>query len=183
MRVLCFLVPCLAVGMAALADSFTNDLVPEDHYLPLRRQTTNSSRIVYELAETYDATNFWDKFEFVEVRTSVPLFCLSLQFHFISFQNLMHRNHPQTTPTNGDPTHGFVLYQNRSEAERLGLISVDGDVATMKVEHTTTITGTNLTNMGRKSVRVESLATYKEGLIVADFAQVPKKQCGSWPAL
>lgn len=53
----------------------------------------------------------------------------------------------------------------------------------MMVDYTTAIRGTNLTNMGRKSVRVESIATYKEGLIVADFARVPRMQCGSWPAL
>lgn len=106
---------------------------------------------------------------------------------------------PLNPTPQGDPTHGFVLYQNRSEAERLGLIRTSqprpdsplGGTGTvsMQVEHQTVIRGPNglpdgnLTGLGRKSIRIESIKSYAEGLIVADFSHFPEPQCGSWPAL
>jgi hypothetical protein len=35
---------------------------------------------------------------------------------------------------------------------------------------------------GRKSVRVQSKASYNRALIIADFAHVPGSSCGTWPA-
>jgi hypothetical protein len=38
------------------------------------------------------------------------------------------------------------------------------------------------TKAGRKSVRLESLRTFDQGILVADFAHVPSGVCGTWPA-
>lgn len=73
MRVLGFVVPCLAIGRVSMASTFTNGLFQDNSInYPLRRQLTNSTSSVYELVETYDASNFWDKFEFIEVHTLIP---------------------------------------------------------------------------------------------------------------
>lgn len=70
MRLLGFIATCLAIGRVSMADTFTNGLLQDNPInLPLRRQFSNSTSSVYELAETYDASNFWDKFEFIEVLT------------------------------------------------------------------------------------------------------------------
>lgn len=82
--------------------------------------------------------------------------------------------------TDVDPTHGFVLYQNRSEAERFGLAQIVDDVAAITVDPITVIE--DPLGYGRKSVRIESTATYNHGLIIADFSHLPKAQCGTWPA-
>lgn len=82
--------------------------------------------------------------------------------------------------TDVDPTHGFVLYQNRSEAERIGLVQMVGDVAAIMVDYKTVIE--DPLGYGRKSVRIESTATYNHGLVIADFSHLPKAQCGTWPA-
>lgn len=43
-------------------------------HLPMRRQAfaSNITRPVYDLVDVYDASNFWDKFEFFEVRWLSP---------------------------------------------------------------------------------------------------------------
>lgn len=88
------------------------------------------------------------------------------------------------TPTSqgDDPTHGFVLYQNSSEARSLGLVQPLNNTLKLKVDDTTKIHG-NLTGQGRRSVRLESVASYAEGLVVADFSHLPQPKCGAWPAL
>lgn len=74
MRILGFVAPCLATGRAAMSDTFTNGLLQDNSIdFPLRRQLPNSTSSVYELVETYDASNFWDKFEFIEVHIPPPL--------------------------------------------------------------------------------------------------------------
>ncbi|KAJ0107769.1 hypothetical protein J7T55_000031 [Diaporthe amygdali] len=122
------------------------------------RNDTNSSRTsgVYKLSDLYDSTNFFDKFSFMESRTGTDEY------------------------TDVDPTHGFVLYQNRSEAERLGLVQTWGDVVGIMVDYTNVIE--NPRGYGRNSVRIESTATYNHGLVIADFSHLPKAQCGTWPA-
>lgn len=88
------------------------------------------------------------------------------------------------TKQGSDPTHGFVDYQNGSEASRLGLVSTaaaDG-AARLGVDDATVLRG-NLSGAGRRSVRLESVASYREGLIVADFSHLPQRRCGAWPAL
>lgn len=68
MRILSFVAPCLAIGRIGMSDSFTDGLFQNDPILPVRRQVSNSTSSIYQLVETYDATNFWDKFEFIEVQ-------------------------------------------------------------------------------------------------------------------
>lgn len=80
-----------------------------------------------------------------------------------------------------DPTSGFVLYQNKSEAQRLGLVQTVGDVSIIRVDSDTVIA--DPTGYGRKSVRVESLNAYNHGLFIADFSHLPQQLCGIWPAL
>lgn len=65
----------------------------------------------------------------------------------------------------------------------MGLISSEGGVAMMRVDTETVYSGRNLSGLGRASVRVESVASYGEGLIVGDFTHLPPPQCGIWPAL
>lgn len=74
-------------------------------------------------------------------------------------------------------------YVNASDAARLGLVSTAADgTARLKVDDATVLRG-NLSGLGRRSVRLESVASYREGLIVADFSYLPQRRCGSWPAL
>lgn len=68
MRAHSFLASLIAGGAASvtLAD---NNLPQLDNVIPVRRQygTTNTSGPLYELVDTYDASNFWEKFDFLEV--------------------------------------------------------------------------------------------------------------------
>jgi hypothetical protein len=164
----------------ARVDGFTTNNLP---LLPHRnlfsRNDTNSSRVpgVYKLSDLYDYTNFFDKFSFVEVSTRKVL--------FQGQRNGNGSNSAQSRTgtdqyTDVDPTHGFVLYQNRSEAERMGLVQYVGDVAAIMVDYKTVID--DPLGYGRKSVRIESTAKYNHGLIIADFSHLPKAQCGIWPA-
>src|SRR4051794_36938249 len=56
--------------------------------------------------------------------------------------------------TTDDPTNGFVDYKDRSTAETLDLIEVDGTQAYLRVDHKTNLT--NVPTRGRASVRIES---------------------------
>lgn len=79
-----------------------------------------------------------------------------------------------------DPSNGYVAYQSRSNAEALGLFSVDEETGVVRlgVDHTNTYG----LNEGRPSIRLESKAAYNEGLFIADFLHMPPSQCGLWPA-
>lgn len=76
MSVFCLTMLYLAIGAVAVAASLTDGLLQDDQVLPLRRQVSNSSRPRYELVETYDASNFWDKFDFIEVHPPAALWRL-----------------------------------------------------------------------------------------------------------
>ncbi|KAI9829913.1 MAG: hypothetical protein M1826_005335 [Phylliscum demangeonii] len=78
--------------------------------------------------------------------------------------------------TGADPTHGFVQYIDRPTAQQTGLVSSNGSVAYMGVDHQTVSSG------GRASVRLESRNTYTHGLFIADIAHMPGDVCGVWPA-
>ncbi|ROV97376.1 hypothetical protein VMCG_06843 [Cytospora schulzeri] len=118
--------------------------------------STSSVSGVYTLSDVYNYTNFFDKFEF--------------------FESTIDTNNYEDV----DPSHGFVLYQNKSEATRLGLIQTVGDVSVIKPDTNTVIT--DPTGYGRKSVRLQSITRYNHGLIIADFSHLPQSICGSWPA-
>ncbi|CAK7224917.1 hypothetical protein SEUCBS140593_005726 [Sporothrix eucalyptigena] len=114
-------------------------------------------------------------------------------------------------PGTGDPTHGFVDYVDFATATANGLAQlVKGDAAQgapfsaqnrrheqlyLGVDHTTVLNLTSSANTtgpfgvsvsgagGRRSLRLESRATFSRGLLVADLAHMPGNQCGVWPAL
>jgi hypothetical protein len=108
------------------------------------------------LDETYDHTNFFEKFNFFQSRYNTGV------------------------PEDIDPTHGYVQYMNQSKAWELGLINyVDGEVV-IGVDHKSTL---DPDGTGRPSVRVESKKLYTQGLFVARFSHLPTAMCGVWPAL
>lgn len=75
-----------------------------------------------------------------------------------------------------DPNNGFVQYQSKDAAVSSGLFKTEGDDIRIGVDSKTS--GVN----GRKSVRLESTASYNTGLFVAKFSHFPKPICGAWPA-
>jgi len=76
-----------------------------------------------------------------------------------------------------DPTHGFVKYQSRGNAQSQGLINENNNKVYMGVDSNTVNP-----SGGRNSVRVTSNKAYTHGLFIADIAHMPGSACGSWPA-
>lgn len=109
----------------------------------------------YQLADSYDYTNFFDKFNFFESRYDTGVL------------------------EDYDPTHGFVRYRNKQDAHDLGLINTLGEELYLGVDHATIL---KADGKGRNSVRIESKQMYKRGLIIADFTYLPPAKCGQWPA-
>ncbi|RYP85609.1 hypothetical protein DL769_000950 [Monosporascus sp. CRB-8-3] len=81
-----------------------------------------------------------------------------------------------------DPTGGYVQYQSRTEAEKLGLVAYDGGEMYIGVDHSSESVLDAAKDPGRKSVRLESKTVYNKGLVIAEFSYLPKPTCGSWPA-
>ncbi|CAK4011390.1 concanavalin A-like lectin glucanase domain-containing [Lecanosticta acicola] len=75
-----------------------------------------------------------------------------------------------------DPTHGFVQYQTRNDAQSSGLISASGSNVFIGVDDS------NVTPNGRPSVRITSNKTYDSGLFILDLQHMPGGICGTWPA-
>lgn len=182
----------LVAAIACFGDAFahtpaqvgvlaTNNLPHLPHHGLFSRNDTNSSKTsgTYKLSDLYDYTNFFDKFTFVEV--SKPKW-LS---HALECELVVVLTHAQSRTgtdqyTDVDPTHGFVLYQNRSEAERMGLVQVVDDAVAIMADYKSLIDDPR--GYGRKSVRIESTASYNHSLVIADFWHLPRVQCGTWPA-
>ncbi|KAL7922241.1 glycoside hydrolase family 16 protein [Trichoderma austrokoningii] len=80
-----------------------------------------------------------------------------------------------------DPSHGFVSYQNRQNAEQMGLYSVDPSSGVVRIGVDST-QKYSPEDRGRPSIRIESKETYEHGLFIADFLHMPPSQCGLWPA-
>nr|ARV79861.1 GH family 16 beta-1,3-glucosyltransferase [Paecilomyces sp. 'thermophila'] len=79
-----------------------------------------------------------------------------------------------------DPTNGFVHYVSREVAEGEGLVKVTSSGSVyLGVDHTNTL---SLTDIGRKSVRLESTDKIDHGLVIADIKHMPGSICGAWPA-
>ncbi|KAJ5485690.1 hypothetical protein N7539_005678 [Penicillium diatomitis] len=76
-----------------------------------------------------------------------------------------------------DPTNGFVVYVTRDVAQDQNLTYASDHSAVLRVDTTTP-----RALAGRKSVRVESIATYSTGLFIFDIIHTPYG-CGTWPAL
>jgi len=89
--------------------------------------------------------------------------------------------------SDADPTHGYVTYVNKKDAQEMGLayIKPDGSFR-MKVDDQTILTQTTgysgVNGVGRASVRIEGQDTWTKGLWVADFSHMPGSTCGTWPA-
>ncbi|KAK1253629.1 hypothetical protein MKX07_001706 [Trichoderma sp. CBMAI-0711] len=102
----------------------------------------------FTLTDTYDHTNFFDKFTF--------------------------NDQPDTNS-------GFVVYQNQANAVSQGLAKItSNNEVYLGVDHSTVLKGAGFP--GRNSLRLESKASYKHGLIVARFTHLPANRCGSWPS-
>ncbi|KAK9782518.1 putative GH16 domain-containing protein [Seiridium cardinale] len=108
----------------------------------------------YTVTDVYNSTNFLDRFDF-----------------FVS----------DLSKGGGaiDPTGGYVQYQDRGNAEKLGLVSVDDDEVYIGPD---TALSYDQHGYGRKSVRLEGLTTYSQGLFITDFSHLPKPTCGAWPS-
>ncbi|KAF2851124.1 glycoside hydrolase family 16 protein [Plenodomus tracheiphilus IPT5] len=77
-----------------------------------------------------------------------------------------------------DPTDGFVQYQTRSSAISQNLVGFLEDTKSifMGVDYKTK------DPKGRASVRLESIRTWNQGLLIADIRHMPSSICGTWPA-
>lgn len=109
------------------------------------------------LKETYDHTNFFDKFNFWVSRYNTGV-----------LEDI-------------DPTHGYVQYLNESASWSNGLINYlpNNDVY-IGVDHTHPF---DPQGKGRYSVRLESTKLYNHGLFIGRFNHFPTPVCGTWPAL
>ncbi|KAK2591910.1 hypothetical protein QQS21_010384 [Conoideocrella luteorostrata] len=109
----------------------------------------------YALVESYDHTNFFDKFHFFE-------------------SNFTTGNYNDV-----DPTSGYINYRNKEDAKKLGLIAVQGSEIFLGVNHRDVF---NPKGKGRDSVRIESNRLYNHSLFIAEFTHMPNPVCGAWPA-
>ncbi|OXV11258.1 hypothetical protein Egran_00985 [Elaphomyces granulatus] len=73
----------------------------------------------------------------------------------------------------------FVQYVDQDTAELYGLINITsrGSIY-LGVDYMSTLGGGN---NGRKSVRIESIPAFTQGLLVADIEHMPGSVCGAWP--
>ncbi|OAA64115.1 Concanavalin A-like lectin/glucanase [Akanthomyces lecanii RCEF 1005] len=109
----------------------------------------------YTLVESYDNTNFFDKFNFIE------------------------SNYSTGNYNDVDPTQGYINYRNRADAAKLGLIATQGTEMFLGVNHRDMM---DPKGKGRDSVRLESKQLYNYGLFISEFTHMPKVGCGVWPA-
>ncbi|KZL84159.1 mixed-linked glucanase [Colletotrichum incanum] len=109
----------------------------------------------YQVVDSYDSTNFLDKFGF-----------------FVS-------DHSTGNYNDVDPTGGYVSYKSAAEAQNMGLLKTVGEDLYLGVDSESVL---DPNGIGRSSVRIESKSKYKQGLFVASFSHLPKPVCGAWPA-
>jgi hypothetical protein len=76
----------------------------------------------------------------------------------------------------GDPTHGYVHYLSKADAQAQGLINATSSVVYIGADYRNVASGS-----GRASVRLTSTATFNNGLFVMDLSHMPTG-CGTWPA-
>ncbi|KAJ4055402.1 hypothetical protein NW760_001369 [Fusarium oxysporum] len=84
----------------------------------------------------------------------------------------------------GDPTHGSVNYLSKSKAQSAGLAKTTNGQVYVGVDsvNKAKLLGSSKTRHGRDSVRLESKATYGNGLLIADIEHMPGTACGVWPS-
>lgn len=81
-----------------------------------------------------------------------------------------------------DPTYGFAHYVDRGYAQSMGMINYsDTGPATFGVDHVGLYDPN--ANLGRASIRLESLQQWTHGLFIVDLAHMPGTACGTWPAM
>ncbi|KAK1983245.1 beta-1,3-endoglucanase [Colletotrichum cereale] len=109
----------------------------------------------FVLDDTYDSTNFFDKFDFFESKYNTGDY------------------------NDVDLSSGYINYRTRVDAQKLGLINNAGGEVYLgpDVQNVTEYPG-----LGRSSVKLESKAIYNKSLMVARFSHLPKPVCGAWPA-
>lgn len=78
--------------------------------------------------------------------------------------------------TGRDPTKGAVAYTDYTTAAFLGMVQASEDRVYIGADYKTRTGGE-----GRRSVRLESLSVYNEGLFVIELDHLPVG-CGAWPA-
>lgn len=92
-----------------------------------------------------------------------------------SYQGLDFFNRGFTLYEGFDPTFGYVDYVSLATAEQFGLVNLteigNTGVARWGVD-TTSILDPNA-NLGRKSIRLQSVKTYTHGLFILDVAHLP----------
>ncbi|KAH8724595.1 concanavalin A-like lectin/glucanase domain-containing protein, partial [Phaeosphaeriaceae sp. PMI808] len=77
-----------------------------------------------------------------------------------------------------DPTNGFVQYQNATSAIAQNLVGYLPSTRSVSLGVDYTTKDPN----GRASTRLESKATWNQGLLIADIMHMPSSECGVWPA-
>lgn len=83
-----------------------------------------------------------------------------------------------------DPTFGFVDYVSLTIAEQSNLLNLTeiGNTGVARWGVDTTGILDPAANLGRKSIRLQSVQTYTHGLFVLDVKHLPANVCGTWPA-
>lgn len=81
-----------------------------------------------------------------------------------------------------DPTHGFVDYVSKSDAQKAQLSYVDSTTGrfVMRADDSTVLSAGSST--GRKSVRIHSKKLMGDGVLIAKVSRMPVG-CATWPAL
>ncbi|KAM6489168.1 endo-beta-glucanase [Amanita muscaria] len=78
-----------------------------------------------------------------------------------------------------DPTHGRVTYVDKATAISQNLTYASHDAFILSADHKTVL---DPNGPGRNSVRLRSVSTYQNSLLVFDIRHMPQG-CGTWPAV
>ncbi|EGX95212.1 GPI anchored endo-1,3(4)-beta-glucanase, putative [Cordyceps militaris CM01] len=106
----------------------------------------------YALSKTYDASNFFDEFDF------------------------------QTTGTitdQPDDNWSWVTYQTKTNAINKGLAAVKNGEVYLGVDYTNQLPA-QVKGPGRPTLRVQSKSAFKHGLVITRFSHMPQPVCGAW---
>lgn len=76
----------------------------------------------------------------------------------------------------------FPRYQDYTSASAQGLVSINSNNQVILAADSTNTYNPDGSQGGRHSVRIESKASYNQGLVIGDFAHMPGSTCGAWPA-
>ncbi|OAA52132.1 Concanavalin A-like lectin/glucanase [Cordyceps fumosorosea ARSEF 2679] len=107
----------------------------------------------YALSKTYDASNFFDEFDFQTTGT--------------------HTDQP-------DDNWSWVTYQTKTDAINKGLAAVKNGQVYLGVDYTNTLPA-QVSGPGRPTLRLSSKNSFKHGLVITTFSHLPQPVCGGWP--